>query len=192
VSEIMLAGSPSDREGERERVRRFLARRDEVSFRVLYSAHTPFLYALALRLCRGRRFDAEDIVQETWVRAVSRLAGFRWESALSTWLCGIAVRCFREQARKRREEPMPERDPPLASSESAEPDIDLERGVAGLAPGYREVLLLHDVHGYSHEEIGSLLGIDPGTSKSQLSRARGVLRERIGRGAAGREEEGRK
>jgi RNA polymerase sigma-70 factor (ECF subfamily) len=142
--------------------------------------HTPFLYALALRLCGGRRMDAEDIVQETWVRAVSGLAGFRWESALSTWLCGIAIRCFREQSRMRKEEPMPEPDPPPVSWRGAEPDIDLERGIAALAPGYREVLLLHDVHGYSHEEIGNLLGIDPGTSKSQLSRARGALRERIG------------
>ena len=124
--------------------------------------------------------DAEDIVQETWARAVSGLAGFRWESALSTWLCGIAIRCFREQSRMRKEEPMPEPDPTPASWKGAEPDIDLERGIAALAPGYREVLLLHDVHGYSHEEIGNLLGIDPGTSKSQLSRARGALRERIG------------
>ena len=92
----------------------------------------------------------------------------------------------------RREEPVPEREPPPPWSNGAEPDLDLERGVAGLAPGYREVLLLHDVHGYSHEEIGNLLGIDPGTSKSQLSRARGVLRERMGRDSAGREQEGRK
>ena len=192
MSETLPAAAPSGRAGEREDVRRFLARRDEASFRSLYRAHTPLLYALALRLCRGRRFDAEDIVQETWIRAVSGLAGFRWESALSTWLCGIAVRCFREQTRMRREEPVPEREPPPRSSNGAEPDLDLERGVAGLAPGYREVLLLHDVHGYSHEEIGNLLGIDPGTSKSQLSRARGVLRERMGRDSAGREQEGRK
>ena len=185
-----LAGSPSDREGERESVRRFLAGRDEASFRALYRAQTPFLYALALRLCGGRRSDAEDIVQETWVRAVSGLAGFRWESALSTWLCGIAIRCFREQVRTRREEPMPEL-PPAAASADPEPDIDLERGIADLAPGYREVLLLHDVHGYSHEEIGRLLGIDAGTSKSQLSRAREALRDRIGRGAAAPEKEGR-
>ncbi len=183
------AVSPTEREGDREIVRRFLARRDEASFRFLYHAHTPLLYALAFRLCGGRRFDAEDVVQETWIRAVSGLAGFRWESALSTWLCGIALRCYREMARTRREEPAAGRERPPDSSGTAEPDIDLERCVAALAPGYREVLLLHDVHGYSHEEIGKLLGIDPGTSKSQLSRARGALRERIGAPAAVRRRE---
>jgi RNA polymerase sigma-70 factor (ECF subfamily) len=54
--------------------------------------------------------------------------------------------------------------------------LDLERALARLAPGYREVVILHDVEGFTHEEIGSLLDIDPGTSRSQLVRARGRLR----------------
>lgn len=136
----------------------------------------------------GRETEAEEIVQETWIRAVRGLPGFEWRSTLRTWLTGIAVNCFREHLRRRRRGPGPSvRDPAdlalpdarttvLASAQR----IDLERAIAGLPDGYREVLILHDVQGYTHAEIAGLLGIAPGTSKSQLARGRRALRKVLG------------
>lgn len=129
--------------------------------------------ALARRLA-GDMADAEDAVQETWTRAVRALPGFRWECSLRTWLSGITVNCCRELVRRRG---------PLATDAAPEPVTpsptgvrELESMLAALPDGYREVLVLHDVEGYTHEEIGRLLEIHPGTSKSQLSRARRTLR----------------
>jgi RNA polymerase sigma-70 factor (ECF subfamily) len=150
-------------------------RGDESSFRVLYRRHTPAMYGVALRLL-ARRQDAEDAVQEAWLRAVRGLPGFRWESALRTWLVGIAVRCALEVGRRQRPQP-PEPDTDLLSAApSGDLSLDLEAAIAGLADGYRQVLVLHDVEGYTHAEIAALLGVDEGTSKSQLSRARRILR----------------
>ena len=138
------------------------------------------LYRVILRFV-GRADLAEDALQETWIRAVSALGGFRWESSLRTWLTAIAIRCCREALRGR---PSPVASP----GEAAGPEvadwwtarIDLDRAVRGLPPGRREVLLLHDVEGFTHGEIAGLLGIEEGSSKSQLSRARRELRRRLG------------
>ena len=81
----MSAGSA----GDRELVAAFLAGRGEAEFRRLYAAHAPRLYLWLLRLCGGRETEAEDLMQETWLRAAEKLPEFRWESALSTWLGGI-------------------------------------------------------------------------------------------------------
>src|ERR1700722_12151117 len=70
-------------------VRWYLETRGEEAFRALYRAHTPSLYALALRLTGGDQSEAEDLVQESWVRAVRSLSTFRAESALRSWLCGL-------------------------------------------------------------------------------------------------------
>jgi RNA polymerase sigma-70 factor (ECF subfamily) len=163
---------PEDRAGaapDRDLVATFLERRDEPSFRLLYRRHAPRLYALLLRVTGGRAGEAEEAMQETWARALVALPRFRWDSALSTWLCGIAIRCARELARSA---------PPAASGPAllAAEKPALRTALAALPRGYREVLLLHDVHGHTHEEIAGMLDIEPGTSKSQLSRARRALR----------------
>lgn len=175
---------------DRALVSRFLHARDEAAFRALYERHTGVLYRFLLRLT-GRAADAEEGVQETWVRACRGLEGFQWRSALSTWLAGIAIRWWREEIRRRggREEPYEESRGETGAPGSAplrgEIDrIDLERALAGLSLGYREAVLLHDVYGHTHGEIAEMLGVDEGTSKSQLSRARRALRARLaGRGA---------
>ena len=155
---------------------------DEAAFRSLYRRHTPALYRLALRLGGGDEPWAEELVQRSWIRAVEGLGGFGWRSALSTWLGGIAVNCARElwrDGRGRDEALDEERDPvpaPHASPSGPEDRIDLERAIERLPQGYRQVFVLHDVEGYTHEEIGGLLGIEAGTSKSQLSHARRRLR----------------
>lgn len=163
---------------DRALVESFLSSRSESAFRTLYRRHTSALYPLALRVLNGHEGDAQEAVQETWIRAVERLDGFRWESALRTWLTGILLNRCREMFRARGKERQPEdaegwmppRRPVDASS------LDLERCIALLPGGYREILLLHDVQGHTHAEISLLLGIEEGTSKSQLSRARRVLR----------------
>jgi RNA polymerase sigma-70 factor, ECF subfamily len=152
-----------------------VARGDESAFRELYRRHTPAMYGAVLRLLARNAADAEDAVQEAWLRAVRGLGDFRGDSALRTWLIGIAIRCALEIGRRRRALTDPD---PKAPDQAPSPAVrlDLEHAIASLAGGYREVVVLHDVYGYTHAEIGELLGIDEGTSKSQLSRARQALR----------------
>lgn len=158
--------------------------RDERAFAALYDRHTPALYGLALRLSGGNERDAEDIVHEAWMRAADRLTDFAGRSTLRTWLCGFVVNCWRELVRSRGDREWPLDESPEPGAEDGElvgtfDRLELERGLQALAPGYREVLVLHDVEGYSHEEIAELRGVAIGTSKSQLARARRALRRML-------------
>lgn len=170
----MAEANDSDREWAEALIRRG----DEQAFRRLYRRHTPRLYGFALRLLGGASADAEDLVQETWVRAVRTLDRFRWQSSLATWLCGIALNLARNQLRRhaRREEKeaaWPRREDAAAPGSLR---LDLEKAIALLPAGCRAVLLLHDVEGWTHQEIARDLGIAAGTSKSQLFEARRRLR----------------
>ena len=149
--------------------------RDERAFRELYRLHTPAMYAMALRLLARNAADAEDAIQEAWLRAVRGLRGFRGDSSLRTWLVGITVRCALEIGRRRTRRFDADGDAEFVRAPDLE-HLDLEAALAALADGYREIVVLHDVHGYTHSEIADLLGIDEGTSRSQLSRARQILR----------------
>lgn len=155
---------------------------DPRAFAALYERHTPAMYGLALRLTAGTQADAEDIVHDAWIRAVERLDAFEWRSALRSWLCGFVVHRWRELRRGRARGPeskhhvLPAADPRL---DAIAERVDLERAIRRLADGYREVLVLHDIQGFTHEEIAALLGIEAGTSKSQLSRARRTLRQSL-------------
>jgi RNA polymerase sigma-70 factor (ECF subfamily) len=141
----------------------------------LYGRHTPALYALALRLAGGERADADDLVQECWVRAVRALSSFRAESALRTWLCGLLVNVRRERIRNAwRTVTLLDADSPAVAT--ADAPVDLERAIAALPAGARDVFVLHDVQGFTHREIAEMLDIASGTSKSQLARARSLLR----------------
>lgn len=153
---------------------------DEAAFRMLYRRHTPAVYQFALRLVGGDEADAEDVVQDAWLRAARALAGFRWKASFRTWLTGIALNRAREIHRTRGRSP--EDGPAEAVALAAVPPgrhadrMDLERAIAALPAGYRTVLVLHDVEGFTHEEIGGRLGISPGTSRSQLYHARRTMR----------------
>ena len=172
----MIEREPCGDDDDWAAIRAFMARRDEGSFLVLYRRHTPYLYRLALRLLGGRRGEAEDAVQETWLRASVRLGEFRGDAALRTWLAGFAINCCRELLRT---PPGTAQADEALAAPFASADVDLERAIAELPHGYREVLVLHDLEGYTHEEIAARLLISAGTSKSQLSRARRALREKI-------------
>ena len=158
---------------------RFLRGRGEDAFRALYRAHTPALLALAMHLTGGDQSEAEDLVQESWVRALTALQRYRAQSALRTWLCGVLVNVRRGRMRADwRMVDAPEAEP-IVEVEGAEDAIDLERAIAALPEGARDVYVLHDMHGYTHREIAELLGIVEGTSKSQLNRARFLLRSAL-------------
>lgn len=161
--------------------------RDERSFSRLYRSHTPKLYALAMRLTAGDVIESEELVQEAWVRAVERLASFNRQSLFSTWLGGILINCHRERARVARRQPLSLdsdavgrkvlRVAEFPRSRAHAAAVDVERAISKLPDGFREVLVLHDIYGYMHREIGELLGIEDSTARSQLARARRRLRD---------------
>jgi RNA polymerase sigma-70 factor, ECF subfamily len=165
-------------------VRRFLRTRDDTSFRLLYRRHTPALYPLAIRLVGGAESDAQDAIQEMWIRACKSLERFEWKSSLRTWLTGILINRLREVNREQwrwHEEQYPDNGfgvvpAPNNQSDSGRATLDLEQLITRLPTGYRQVLALHDIEGYTHNEIGALLEISAGTSKSQLYHARRALR----------------
>jgi RNA polymerase sigma-70 factor (ECF subfamily) len=163
---------------DRELVESVVLDGDERAFRELYHRHTPRLYQLMLRLT-GSEQDAEDVVQEAWIRATEAAANFRWESSFGTWLTGIGVNRFKELLRKRNRWPAFNLDQvaePESRSDSVGERVDLERALSMLPDGYRTVLVLHDMEGYRHDEIAAQLGIAAGTSKSQLFHARRYVR----------------
>lgn len=177
--------STGDPRSDHELVRLFLETRGETEFRALYRRHTPPLYRMAYRLAGPGL--AEDVLQETWCRAARKLGGFEWRSALLTWLTAILIRCCRETWRNSGQVLTLPVDIELQEPEvegATEDGLDLERALESLPPGYREVLVLHDVEGFTHEEIARALNVVPGSSKSQLARARRALRQRLESGTA--------
>lgn len=156
---------------------------DQDAFRLLYREHVGRVYAVCLRLA-GDRAEAEELTQDVFVRAWNKLATFRGESAFSTWLHRLAVNVvlMARRGRSRRERRVFATENPAALERPAGDhpaglSLDLERAIARLPEGAREVFLLYDVEGYRHAEIAALLGIAEGTSKAQLFRARRLLRE---------------
>ena len=150
----------------------------EPAFRELFKRHTPHLLQFVARVLGASRADAEDVVQDTWLRAYPALVTFRSESSFSTWLCSVGLRAALDSMRKGKRhmtETLFDDDAPSAQW-SNDDRMDIETAIARLAPGYRMVLVLHDVEGFTHEEIALQLGIAPGTSKAQLFKARRVMR----------------
>ena len=153
--------------------------------RDLYNAHVDRVYRLVYRMV-GDSELAADYTQDTFIRTFERLASFRGESALSTWITAIAISVVYNGQRKvrrlrSREVELEHAEPVATTTRHADPDLKLKLNAAieALPEGYRTVFLMHDVEGYTHEEIGSALGIQDGTSKAQLSRARAKLRREL-------------
>ncbi len=166
---------------ERELIARVRAG-DTVAERQLYDAHVDRIYRLAYRLA-GDDDLAQDFTQETFIRAFERIEGFRGEAAFGTWLYAIATTVILNGLRKvkrlrTREADLDDAAVIGASSADADPDLQqkLANAVGDLPLKYRTVFVMHDVEGYTHEEIGAALGVPAGTSKAQLSRARARLR----------------
>jgi len=159
----------------------FAKRGDADAVGRLYERHAARVYAIVRRLA-GDDASAEDLAQEAWIRVFRALPNFRGDSRFTTWIHRIAVNValYGERRRKRRGEVV-FLTPHLAES-GADPSrpllrMEIERAIDTLPAGMRRVLVLHDVEGYKHEEIAEMLGIAPGTCKSQLFKARAKLRE---------------
>ena len=156
----------------------------ERSFRELYGRHTPRLYQLVLRVLGGAAGDAEDVVQESWIRATTSLSRFRGDSSFGTWLTGIGLNRARDFLRSRSRRPsgfeVTDSEAWLARlstrSDATAERLDLDRAIALLPDGYRVVFVLYEIEGFNHGEIAGRLGISEGTSKSQLHHARRALR----------------
>lgn len=157
---------------------------DHRAFERLYRSHHPRVFSLALRMA-GPQW-AEDLTQEVFIRAWKKLSTFRQESSFGTWLHRLAVNLIlsrRQTLRKREQKQLPgggemlERMP--SRGESPGLALDFEHAIQQLPEGAKEVFVLYEIQGYPHAEIGEMMGISPGTSKSQLHRARMMLREHL-------------
>lgn len=172
---------------------------DSESFGELYRRHSRRIYYLCYRMVNDTDL-ADDLTQEAFVHAFRRLSTFRQESRFTTWMHRIAVNTVLMFIRKRnssiRECPL---DPSFGSEEEAPFEgqgfgkaddalnmttdrVALQRAIEDLPPGYRLMLILHDIHGYEHQEIAEIFGCTTGNTKSQLHKARLRLRSAIDHG----------
>ena len=158
---------------------------DQTVARTLYEAHVDRIFRLCYRFA-GEYDLAQDFTQETFVQAFTKIGSFRGEAKFSTWITSIATNVSLNQLRKvkrfrDRQAELDERMHAVNSPKPVEPDLrdDLHRAIDALPEGCRTVFILHDVEGYTHAEIGGILGVEVGTSKSQLFRARRRLREAL-------------
>jgi len=153
------------------------------AFEALYRQHAARLYTLACRMA-GSAEDGEDLLQEIFLQVYRKLGSFKGDSAVGTWLYRLALNHCLDYVRSRQAkmskltetldadtsfEPTARRETPIAR-------LDLERAIELLPEGCREAFVLHDVEGFDHKEVGQLLGIAEGTSKSQVFKARMKLR----------------
>jgi RNA polymerase sigma-70 factor, ECF subfamily len=153
------------------------------AFEAMYHEHSARIYTMACRMA-GSPEDGEDLLQEIFLQAYRKLGSFKGESALGTWLYRLALNHCLDYVRSRQAkmkkltetldaehsfEPVAQRQTPIAK-------MDLDRAIERLPDGCREAFVLHDVEGFDHKEVGELLGIAEGTSKSQVFKARLKLR----------------
>ncbi len=158
---------------------------DISAFRELYDQHKEGLFNVAMRIHHNVQ-DAEDALQETFVKIFKALPGFKGECKFSTWIYKILLNtCFSSLKRKKS---TAERILNLSKDELANSFVQdenpisnmiLEQEIASLPVGYRSVFVLHEVEGFSHEEIAEMLEITCGTSKSQLFKAKRMLQKRL-------------
>lgn len=188
----MPAALRSETESADTELVRRAAAGDVPAFEALYRSHAGRVHGAVWRLSGMNPARAEELTQEAFVRAWQKLPGFRFESAFSTWLHRLAVNVALMDLRARDPEDAVEADALEALGGGATPfcageRADLEHAVARLPPRARAVLVLHDVEGWKHEEIGRELGMAVGSSKAQLHRARGLLRSWLADEKCGRD-----
>jgi RNA polymerase sigma-70 factor, ECF subfamily len=188
--------TPADSADAADVAREILARAqagDHAAFAQLYALHKRRVYSLCLRML-GNVAEAEDLTQESFLQLHRKIATFRGDSAFSTWLHRLTINVVLMHLRRKglnlisldeALDPSPDHGP--ARSFGA-PDMrltgsidrmTLEKAVEGLPAGYRLIFVLHDIEGYEHNEIATLLDCSIGNSKSQLHKARMKLREAL-------------
>ena len=159
---------------------------DADAFAFLVETYETSVYRLALRMC-GNAHDAEEVAQEAFVAAWKGLPAFRGESKFSSWLYQLttnaAIDFLRREKRHRAVTPIDDEPEPAAPDtpqqvlEEEEVSRALQQALDALSPEHREIFLLRQMRQLSYEEIGRLLGLEPGTVKSRLSRAKKQLRQ---------------
>lgn len=176
---------PNDTTSELEALHR-AQQGDVAAFERLYRRHVGRVYAICLRLS-GQQALAEELTQESFVRAWERLSSFDAGTQFAAWLARVAINTTLAELRSgrrrtAREETLHRDGDVLAFGRPAMAGLgpDLERAIGRLPLSARQVLLLHDVEGFQHEEIANLLGVTAGTSKGYLHRAREQLRKVLG------------
>lgn len=156
---------------------------DDAAAREMYDAHVDRVFRLCYRMT-GDEDLAREYTQQSFIRAFQRLHQFRGDAALSTWLHSITVSVALNGLRKvkKQREREVDLDPSTPGRRtSVEPDLKerLHGAIDHLPDIYRTVFVMHDVEGYTHEEIGQTLDVATGTSKARLFRARRMLREEL-------------
>ncbi len=159
---------------------------DRNSFKGLYDLYKDRVFSTAIRIL-GNVQDAEDAAQEIFIRIFRTIKTFREDAAFSAWVYKIAVNTCINHLKKRKRCDAGELPDSIPDETSGETDTDrpktihvlLERQIARLPEKCRTVFILHEIEGFNHEEIAEIMGISPGTSKSQLFFARSSLREKL-------------
>lgn len=160
---------------------------DQAAFEALYRRHRDRIYGLLWRLAGGDHGLAEDLLQEAFVRAWSRLDSFRGDARFGTWMHRLSVNVALSDRRIRlrkagRETVLDEAVERVAVGERdvrAGRQMDLEQAISRLPERARTVLVLFDIEGYSHAEIAGMTGMAVGSSKAQLHRARQLVQESL-------------
>ena len=160
---------------------------DRAAFEGLYRVNRDRIYAVLWRLAGGDHALAEDLLQESFVRAWQKLDSFRGDSRFATWLHRLAVNValsdrrirMRRVERETALEGSAERTATGQKDVYADQRMDLEASISGLPERARAVLVLFDIEGYSHAEIAEITGMAVGSSKAQLHRARKLVREAL-------------
>jgi len=172
-----------DRDADRKDASRAAAG-DTAAFERLYRRHAARVHSLCRRMVGDP--DADDVAQDVFVRAWRKLGQFRGDAAFGTWLYRLAVNVIlgkRKTIGTHRARFSAVADPADVQAATRRPPhelrIDFESAIEQLPAGARHVFVLHDIEGYTHEEIGELLDVTAGTSKSQLHRARMALRQSL-------------
>jgi RNA polymerase sigma-70 factor (ECF subfamily) len=156
---------------------------DEAAMRALWSRHAPHIDVVVRRLVGGDHDLAADVAQEVWIQIFRALPTYRGDSQFGTWAHRIAVNRTLNALRQRRRLASLETNALEDECAAVEPDAErnilaasIEAATAQLSPGARAVFVMHDIEGFTHDEIAAALGITAGGSKSQLFKARAKLR----------------
>jgi RNA polymerase sigma-70 factor (ECF subfamily) len=165
---------------------------DPEGFERLYELHSRRVYSLCLHMVRNLT-EAEDLTQSAFLQTFRKIHTFRGDSCFSTWLHRLTVNTVLMHLRKRRRSEMSldealqsNEESPKPSMEFGGPDlnlngvidrINLKNAIDQLPPGYKKVVILHDIQGYRHDEISRILACSVGNCKSQLHKARQRLRQ---------------
>lgn len=161
--------------GSRDRVR---DTDREKELEQIYHDHVAMVYNLCFRML-GNRTDAQDATQDAFVKVYKNLDRFAGRSKLSTWIYRITMNNCIDRLRRKRLKTVEITEMQASPKRDHDTRIALEQAIQTLSPSYRSVFVLHDIQGFRHAEIATILNITAGSSKSLLHRSRTILRKKL-------------